>query len=193
MSTPETSRRRRPGPVDMVVTMLVLVAAVALLLLLVPAPREIVQPGADPVAAAAEADLGFAPAAVPAAALGEGWRVSYARVEEQEGVRQWRLGYLSPDRRRVDVEQAVDVTPRWLTREPGPPGEDDAAAADPLAALAAAGQEVDLAGGTWVTVPRAEGDRAFARRDGDVVTVLSTPTEAGLDPLEQVAAALDLG
>ncbi len=176
----------------MVVTLLVLVAAVALLLLLVPAPREIVQPGADPVAAAAEVDLGFLPAAVPPETLGEGWRVSYARVEEQEGVQQWRVGYLSPDRRRVDVEQAVDVTPRWLARGPGLLDEaDPAVAEDPLAALAAAGQEVEIAGGVWVTVPRADGDRAFARRDGDVVTVLSTPSEAGLVPLEEVAAALD--
>jgi hypothetical protein len=178
----------------MVITMLVLVAAVALLLLLVPAPREVVQPDADPVVAAAEADLGFVPAAVPPEALGEGWRASYARVEEQEGVRQWRLGYLSPDRRRVDVEQAVDVTPRWLARGPGLlEAADPAVADDPLAALAAVGQEVDLAGSTWVTVPRADGDRAFARRDGEVVTVLSTPTEAGLAPLEEVAAALGLG
>jgi hypothetical protein len=179
----------------MVITMLVLVAAVALLLLLVPSPREIVQPGADPVAAAAEAEagLGFPPAAVSPEDLGEGWRASYARVEEQEGVRQWRLGYLSPDRRRVDVEQAVDVTPRWLTRGPGLLGETEPAdGAAVLEVLSAAGQEVELAGGTWVRVPRADGDRAFARRDGDVVTVLSTPSEAGLAPLEQVAATLDL-
>jgi hypothetical protein len=174
--------------------MLVLLAAVALLLLLVPAPRGIVQPEADPAVAASQADLGFVPAAVPAEDLGEGWRADYARVEEQEGVRQWRVGYLSPERRRVDVEQAVDVTPRWLARGPGLLDEDDpGVAADPVGALADAGQEVEVAGETWVTVPRADGDRAVARRDGDVVTVLSTPTEAGLAPLAEVAAALDLG
>jgi hypothetical protein len=122
---------------------------------------------------------------------------SYARVEEQEGVTQWRLGYLSPGSRRVDVEQAVDITAQWLTRDPTPvggaPGDPAEAPADPLEALAAAGQEVPLGGTTWVVVPRADGDRAFARRDGDVVTVLTTASEAGLEPLEEVAAALDLG
>lgn len=177
----------------MVITLAVLIGAVALLLVFVPAPREITQPGVDPVdAAAAAADtLGFEPGAVAPQVLGDGWVASYARVEEQEGVRQWRLGYLSPDRRRVDVEQAVDVTARWLTRGEQPVGEGAGASDDPLDALAAAGQEVELAGETWVLVPRADGDRAFARRDGDVVTVLTTASEAGLEPLEQVAAALD--
>lgn len=178
----------------MVITMAVLVAAVALLLLFVPQPRGITQPGVDPVAAASEAaaSLGFEPSAVAPEDLGDGWVASYARTEEQEGVVQWRLGYLSPDERRVDVEQAVDVTARWLTRDAGPVGE-SAATGDPLGELAATGQEVSLAGGTWVLVPRADGDRTFARRDGDVVTVLSTASEAGLAPLEEVARALDLG
>lgn len=183
----------------MIITMAVLGAAVALLLLFVPQPRGITQPGVDPVAAASSSapTLGFRPAAVAPEDLGEGWVASYARVEEQEGLPQWRLGYLSPEARRVDVEQAVDVTAQWLTRGPdlvgAAPTDPAEGPADPLEALAGAGQEVSLGGTTWVLVPRADGDRAFARRDGDVVTVLTTASEAGLEPLEEVAAALDLG
>ena len=179
----------------MVITMAVLIGAVALLLLFVPQPRGITQPGVDPIAAASAAagPLGFEPSAVVAEDLGEGWVASYARTEEQEGVMQWRVGYLSPDGRRVDVEQAVEVTAAWLTRDPEPVTDAPAATGDPLADLATAGQEVSLAGETWVLVPRADGDRAFARRDGDVVTVLTTASEAGLVPLEEVARALDLG
>ena len=45
-----------------------------------------------------------------------GWRLDYARTEQTDEVDTWRVGVLSPDERRVDLEQAADPTEEWLTR-----------------------------------------------------------------------------
>jgi hypothetical protein len=175
----------------MVITMAVLVAVVGVVLLLVPAPRAIPPPAVDPVDAARDAAdrLGFAPAAVAAQDLGSGWQADYARVEEQAGLTQWRVGYFGPAGRRIDLEQAVDVSEEWLTRSDEPLGTEAGSGEDPVQVIAGLTGEVTMGGLGWVRVPRADGDAGFARRDGAVVTVLSS-SDSGLGDLEVLASTL---
>lgn len=127
----------------MVITMAVLVGAVAVLLLLVPAPQEVRQPGVDPAEAApaASEQLGFDVLAVPPERIGEGWSASYARVEQAAEsaagaatASRWRVGYLSPGRRRVDLSQAARAELLVDTGEDVPdvpaPGEGPGVSAD---------------------------------------------------------------
>lgn len=178
----------------MVRTMAVIVAAVGALLFLVPASPPIVQPGPDPVAAAAAAaaQLGFEPAVVPPADLGEEWTVSYARVETTEGVVQWRLGYLTPEQRRVDVEQASAATVGWLLRDTALPqvAGEAAALADVLPGRGGAGL-VSVAGTPWWRFERGDGTVALAREAGGTVMVVTVTSQRPTEDGERVAAALD--
>jgi len=175
-------------------TMAVIVAAVGILLLLVPAPPAVVQPGPDPVAAAAAVtdEVGFAPAVVAPTDLGEGWATSYARVETVEGVVQWRLGYLSPTQRRVDVEQAREATVDWLTRQRSAPriGAQPAILDEVLPGLGTAAL-VSVAGMKWWQYERGDGTVALARESGETLLVVSVAAQRPSDELQQVAAALD--
>lgn len=189
-------RRGRETGLDMVRTLAVIIGAVAVLLLLVPASPRVTQPGPDPVAAAAtvQSDLGFAPAVVAPGDLGTGWTTRYARAETAAGLRQWRLGYLSPDERLVDVQQARSATVGWLTRDEALPAI-SGAPADLDAVLGRRGGAVEVTIGrqSWWQFERGDGTVALAVALGETVVVVSGTSQRVLPDMEQVAAALTTG
>lgn len=153
----------------MVRSMVVIVAFVGVVLLFAPQPGAVDQPQVDRVQAVtalseSAAALGAAPLLLVAGDatgltgadvaeasavvdLGEQWRLDYARTESTDDVPTWRQGVLSPEDRRVDLEQAVEPTEEWLTRadegRPEPP------------------EPVDLGGLTWSRQVRGDGDTAY--------------------------------
>jgi hypothetical protein len=156
---------------DMIRSMVVVVAFVGVVLLFAPQPGPVDQPQVDSseavTAVSGAADvLGAAPLLllagdaaadppspqdVPAASalvdLGAGWRLDYARTETTDEVPTWRQGVLSPEERRVDLEQAVDPTEEWLTRA------DAGRVGDP--------EPVDVGGLAWSRQQRGDGDVAY--------------------------------
>ncbi|MGJ7442360.1 DUF4245 family protein [Aquipuribacter sp. MA13-6] len=168
---PAPARRRgRQTAFDMVVSMAVILGVVGAVLLFAPQPGAVEQPqvggtqavtavdeaasalGAPPlllVAGPAAQELGAAdvPEAADVVDVGEGWRLDYARTETTDDVATWRLGVLSPDERRVDLEQAVAPTDEWLTRA-------DAGSVGPP-------EPVDLGGLSWSRQVRGDGDTAY--------------------------------
>ncbi len=183
----------------MVRTLGVIIVAVGALLLVLPQPPPIVQPGPDAVAAAGQAarSLGFAPLVAAPSDLGAEWSVQYARIETTEGVLQWRAGYLSPDGRRVDVEQARDVTVEWVRRESSrpaatvgaePTGEE---ALDLDTDLGGSGvAQVEVAGVVWWRIERGDGVVALVRQVGDTTVMVSVTARRALADQERVAALL---
>ena len=191
----------------MVRSMVVIVAFVGVVLLFAPQPGAVDQPQVDRTQAVtalsgAAAELGAAPvllvagdtsgvtgADVPAASavvdLGTDWRLDYARTETTEDVLTWRQGVLSPDERRVDLEQAAEPTDDWLTRaDEGRPE---------------APEPVDLGGLTWSRQVRGDGDTAYVHvgEPGGtgtpaLTTVVtgSSDSEALRTVVEQVAGAV---
>ena len=184
----------------MVRSMVVILAFVAVVLLLAPQPEAVEQPqvsGAEAGTAleGASAALGATPLLlapgdldggvdVPDEAvvtLGEDWRLDYARTERTDDVDTWRVGVLSPDERRVDLEQAVDPTEEWLTRaRAGRPGLPE---------------PVEVGGLTWTVQQRGDGDLSWTwadPEDGGLTTVVSAPSDSGdlRAVVEAVSAAL---
>lgn len=205
---PPSRARGRQTALDMVRSLVLILGIVVVVLLLAPQPGRVQQPqlgdavAAQAVDAAADA-LGAAPlllrggaadgpgladADVPSAAavvtLGEGWRLDYARTEETSDVLTWRVGVLSPDERRVDLEQAVDPDEDWLTRS------DVGRAGLP--------EPVELGGLTWTRQERGTGETSYshAGEAQDEQAALTTAVTATSDSddlrqvVEQVAAAL---
>jgi len=111
--------------------------------------------------------------------LGDGWRLDYARTEQTDDVETWRVGVLSPQERRVDLEQAVDPGEEWLTRaDAGRPGLPE---------------PVEVAGLTWTVQQRGDGDVAWTWVDPDGgVGALTTAVSASSDSedLQAVVAAV---
>lgn len=207
-AAPARSRGRQTA-FDMVVSMVVILAVVGVVLLFAPQPGAVEQPqvggsqavtavdeavaalGASPLLlvagpAAEELQAGDVPAAVDVVDVGEGWRLDYARTETTDDVETWRLGVLSPDERRVDLEQAVAPSDEWLTRA------DDGAVGPP--------EPVDLGGLPWSRQVRGDGDTAYTyvgdSTDGDGEPELTTVVSATSDHqdlqhvVELVAASL---
>lgn len=171
----------------MVASLVVILGVVAAVLLFAPQPGAVEQPqvgATQAVTAVGEAAtvLGsaplmlvagpaadeLAPSDVPEAAdvvdVGDGWRLDYTRTETTDDVATWRLGVLSPQDRRVDLEQAVGPSDEWLTRA-------DAGTVGPP-------EPVDLGGLTWSRQVRGDGDTAYTHvgdtTDGDGEPELTT-------------------
>lgn len=193
----------------MVRSMVVIVAFVGVVLLFAPQPGAVDQPQVDrtqtvTALSGAASELGAAPLLLVAGDtagltgtdapdasavvdLGADWRLDYARTETTEDVLTWRQGVLSPDERRVDLEQAVEPTDDWLTR----PDEGRPEAPEP----------VDLGGLTWSRQVRGDGDTAYVHvgepggtgGTGAALTTVVSGTgdsEALRGVVEQVAGAL---
>lgn len=190
--------RGRQTALDMVRSMIVILAFVGGVLLLAPQPDGVEQPqvsGIQAGAALQEATtlLGTTPLLLaPSGALdgadlpqdsvvelGEDWRLDYARTEQADAVDTWRVGVLSPDERRVDLEQALDPTEQWLTRpEDGRPGLPE---------------PVEVGGLTWTVQQRGDGDTSWTWTDpsaGGLTTALSAPSES--DDLRAVVEAVSV-
>jgi len=183
----------------MVRSLVVIFAFVGVVLLLAPQPGAVDQPQVSDAEAEAAWDqaaetLGADPlllvpgegldgsADVPAqvvVALGEGWRLDYARTEETDDVDTWRVGVLSPQARRVDLEQAVAPGEGWLTRsEAGEPGLP---------------QPVQVGGLTWTEQERGDGDVAWTWVDpaggaGALTTAVSSSSDS--EDLQAVVEAV---
>ncbi|MDQ1287739.1 MAG: hypothetical protein QG622_1304 [Actinomycetota bacterium] len=100
---------------DLVLSLLVIIGMVAVIVALVPFPNSVPRQAVD-VAAAARGStgrLGFAPA-VPGS-LPSGWTATNVGVRRSaDGITTWHIGYLTPDGHYASIEQAAEVTPRWL-------------------------------------------------------------------------------
>lgn len=189
--------RGRQTALDMVRSMVVILAFVGVVLLLAPQPDAVDQPqvgGAEAGIALEQATvlLGTAPlllapgdraedvAGLPEESvvpLEADWRLDYARTEQTDEVDTWRVGVLSPDERRVDLEQAVDPSDEWLTRagagRPGLP------------------EPVDVGGLTWTVQQRGDGDTAWTWVDpaeGGLTTAVSATSDD--DDLREVVEAV---
>ena len=196
---PPARSRGRQTALDMVRSLVVIMAFVGVVLLLAPQPGAVEQPQVSDAEAAGAFDqaatlLGATPlllspgdgpdqdAGVPeaaVAALGQGWRLDYARTEQTDDVDTWRVGVLSPQQRRVDLEQALDPGEEWLTRgdagEPGLP------------------EPVDLGGLTWTVQERGDGDVSWTWVDpaggaGALTTAVSASSDS--DDLQAVLEAV---
>jgi hypothetical protein len=153
----------------MVRSMALILAVLVVVFVLVPQPEGVRQPAVDDAVAvgtagAAADELGTEPVLVLGGAerelpttagdapvpvfLGDGWQLDYARTEVTDEAPTWRLGLLSPEDRRVDVEQAVDPSGRWLTR------------ADDTSRPAAV-ETLDVGGTTWQRYERGDGRTAY--------------------------------
>ncbi|MFC5380706.1 DUF4245 family protein [Aquipuribacter nitratireducens] len=198
-------RGARGTALDMVRSLAVILVLVAGVLVLAPMPGEVRQPAVDTTVAlaaadAARAEVGLEPVlplggpapegaaaatpsgqAVTVVTLGEGWQVDYARSQVVEDVPTWRVGLLSPDDRRVDVEQARDVTERWLARA------DDASVLD-------AAEPLEVGGTTWWRYTRGD-DRTTYRFDGPAGTTTlvhaADDVPALVDVVEAVSPVLN--
>lgn len=177
--------------------MVVILAFVAVVLLLAPQPDAVEQPQVSGAAAGTALDqattvLGETPlllapegalddvAGVPDGAvveLGGQWRLDYARTEETDEIDTWRVGVLSPGERRVDLEQAVDPTEEWVTRDrAGRPGLPEPA---------------EVGGLTWTVQQRGDGDTSWTWSDpagGGLTTAVSAPSDS--DDLRAVVEAV---
>lgn len=153
----------------MVLSLAVIVGVVGVVLLFAPQPGPVEQPqvSAPEAVAAVEAGsvalgapllllvagdaagLGVAdvPAAADVLALPQGWRLDYARTEAVDDLTTWRVGVLTPDERRIELEQAVEPSEQWLTRS-------DTGSVEPP-------EPVELGGLTWVRQVRGDGDTAY--------------------------------
>lgn len=189
----------------MVLSLVVILAVVGAVLLFAPQPGAVEQPqvaDAEAVAAvgqAAEAlqaaplllvggsgSAGLQPEDVPPAsdvvAVGDDWRLDYARTETTDEVATWRVGVLSPQQRRVDLEQAIDPGDEWLTRadagRPGPP------------------EPVEVGGLSWSRQVRGDGDTAYTHvpdgsggATGLTTTVTATSDSEDLQAVVAMVAA----
>ena len=200
-AAPPARSRGRQTAVDMVRSMVVILAFVGVVLLLAPQPDRVDQPqvsdGEAAVALEGAAALldatplllspGDGPepdAEVPAASvvpLGPGWRLDYARTEQTDDVDTWRVGVLSPQQRRIDLEQALDPGEEWLSRgEAGEPGLPE---------------PVEVGGLTWTVQERGDGDVSWTWVDpaggpGALTTAVSASSDS--DDLQAVVDAVSV-
>jgi Protein of unknown function (DUF4245) len=101
----------------MLISMAVIVGLVVALLLLVPRPNEIPVRTLDvpAAAAAAQAELGFAPVnpILPA-----GWTARTADVQRAtDQLPTWHLSYTTPSGHYAGIQQARNATPAWEARQ----------------------------------------------------------------------------
>ncbi|WP_380166059.1 DUF4245 family protein [Jannaschia sp. R86511] len=189
---PKPRRRGRQTAFDMVLSLVVILAVVGAVLLFAPQPGAVEQPqvgdteavtavqeaaealGTGPLLLVAGPQAGdLRPEDVPEAsdvvAVGDGWRLDYARTETTDEVTTWRLGVLSPGERRVDLEQAVAPTEEWLTRA------DDGSVGPP--------EQVEVGGLPWSRQVRGDSDTAYVHvaAEGTAGPGLTTAVSASAD------------
>lgn len=191
-AAPAPRRRGRQTALDMVRSLVVILAFVGVVLLLAPQPEAVDQPQVSAAQAAvahgqasdvldgdplllvpgdrfaeAAGAAGVPPEAL--AVLGEDWRLDYTRTEETDDVDTWRVGVLSPQERRVDLEQAVAPGEEWLTRaDAGAPGLPE---------------PVEVGGLTWTVQQRGDGDTSYTWLDpaagpGALTTAVSASSDS---------------
>ncbi|MFI7588572.1 DUF4245 family protein [Spongisporangium articulatum] len=115
-ATPAVAGGRRALGLAALTLVVLLVSGVALLLL--PRPNGVPVEGVDVAAAAARdrAELGFAPT-VPAG-LGAGWVVRGTDVQRgTDGRPTWHLTYVTPSGEVAGLQQTVEATPAWESRQ----------------------------------------------------------------------------
>lgn len=138
----------------------------------------------DYVAATEEAQSSFGGQLV-VPELPEGWTANYARVSTDAGdVTSWRIGFVTPEQKFIELIQAFDTNPTWVD------GEVRGAQSGPV---------VTIGGTAWTSYDRRDEDNpgnvAYAlvtETDTSTIVLAGTADDAEFDVLaEAVAKELD--